>query len=64
MNIEIKRTSNYASIVIMDGGATVDSGLLNDKERNAAAEEFVNSAYNLWVDNGRSFEDFLKKWIG
>lgn len=46
MQIIVKKYSRYPSVHIIEGGTTLDLGLLDERERDEMAKEFVEA---LWA---------------
>ena len=47
MEIEVQHNYEYASVLITEGGATIDTGLLDTTERNDLADKFIDAADEL-----------------
>lgn len=59
MKIETKRTTSLIGVKIVDGGTTVDLGLLNDDERDELARELVEAVWAI----GPNSHDNCSKWL-
>lgn len=46
MQIIVKKNTRYPSVHIIEGGTTLDLGLLDERERDEMAKEFVEA---LWA---------------
>ena len=51
MEFKVSNTVNFASLTVSEGGATIDSGLLSNAEREALARELILAADDLFPSN-------------
>ena len=48
MEFKVSNTANFASLIVSNGYATLDSGLLDNAERKALARELILAADDLF----------------
>ena len=63
MKIEVKHNCTYASLVITECCATIESGLLNAKERNEMAIQLVNAAEQIFDETDDAWVDFIHERV-
>lgn len=52
MQIIVKRVSPFMEVLVKDGGTTIETGLLNENERQYLSMELRNAADSLWALRG------------
>lgn len=61
MNVNVRRVHGYVSVQVIDGGFTLDLGLLNESERDELAKTLINAAYEIGqLDIGSCSEWFAR----
>ena len=56
MEIEVSYTAHFASLQVIDGGMTFDTGLLDDGERLSLTKSLLSAAEQLTPDDHDAFK--------
>lgn len=70
MDIEVKHNDKFAELIITEGNASIQTGLLDAKEARAQIQELVNAASTLayhfkyQFHNGESLDKILDLAVG